>query len=67
MEFNLHFFLTALGLAFILEGLPYFIWAERMPAILALLAEQPTGRLRRYGLLALIGGLALIALARSLL
>ncbi|MBS3779885.1 MAG: DUF2065 domain-containing protein, partial [Desulfovermiculus sp.] len=33
MEFDFPFFLTALGLAFILEGLPYFLFAERMPSV----------------------------------
>ena len=66
MQFDVTFFLTALGLAFILEGLPYFIWAERMPTVLALLAEQPSGRLRRYGFFALLAGLVLIAFGRSL-
>jgi hypothetical protein len=65
MHFDLRFFLSALGLAFILEGLPYFIWAERMPNLLALISQQPAGLLRRYGLIALLVGLALIAFGRS--
>ena len=34
MHFDWKIFLTALGLAFILEGLPYFLAAEKMPEVL---------------------------------
>ncbi len=65
MEFNLAFFLTALGLAFILEGIPYFIWAEKMPKFLELMSRQPASSLRRLGFTAIILGLLVIYLGRS--
>ena len=46
MEFNWKLFLTALGLAFILEGLPYFLAAEKMPTVLKALSERKPGELR---------------------
>ena len=64
MEKDMHFdwslFLSALGLAFIIEGTPYFLWAEKMPNILQLLAKSPTSGLRRLGILAILAGLVFI-------
>lgn len=65
MEFDFTFFISALGLAFILEGLPYFLWAERMPKFLHLLAEQKPSFLRGIGLAALLFGLGMIFLGRQ--
>lgn len=56
---------TALGLAFVLEGLPYFLFAERMPRVLLLLARQSTRHLRILGLTAIILGVLMISLGRS--
>jgi len=56
---------TALGLALLFEGLPYFLWAEKMPRFLLLLATKPPSMLRRLGLTAMLGGLLLIYLAQG--
>ncbi len=66
MQFDLAFFLSALGLAFILEGIPYFIWAEKMPKFLKFMSTQPPPALRRMGLTAIILGVLVIYLARRL-
>ena len=55
---------TALGLAFILEGASYFLFAERMKPMLKMLSEQPAGMLRTLGFLALAAGLALVLVFR---
>lgn len=65
MDFNWKIFVTALGLAFIIEGLPYFIFAERMPTILKTLAERPPSFLRGLGLMAIAVGLVVLFLVRS--
>lgn len=57
--------LTALGLAFVFEGIPYFIFAERMPKVLRTLSEQPTRHLRILGLTAVILGILVVSFARS--
>jgi hypothetical protein len=57
-------FLTALGLALVLEGLPYFIWAERMPKYLRELAAQKPTLLRLFGLGAIGLGLLLVFVGR---
>ncbi|WP_028573776.1 DUF2065 domain-containing protein [Desulfonatronovibrio hydrogenovorans] len=67
MQFDLAFFLCALGLAFILEGIPYFVWAEKMPRFLELLSKQPPSNLRRMGFTAIILGVLVIFLGRSLI
>lgn len=66
MQFDLSFFLCALGLAFILEGLPYFIWAEKMPRFLETMSKQHPSSLRRVGITAIILGMLVIYLGRSL-
>jgi len=57
---------TALGLAFVFEGIPYFLFAERMPLMLLKLAQQPPKFLRFIGLAAMILGLLIISFGRSL-
>ena len=66
MQFDLAFFLCALGLAFILEGIPYFIWAEKMPRFLETMSRQPPSSLRRLGLTAIVLGLLAIYLGQGL-
>ena len=65
MNFDWSLFFLALGLAFLLEGLPYFILAERMPSILLTLASRPPRALRVLGLTSMISGVLLVALGRS--
>lgn len=66
MELDWQLIFIALGLAFLLEGLPYFILAERMPTILLTLASRPPRALRILGLTSMILGVLLVALGRSL-
>lgn len=65
MESSLGLFITALGLALILEGLPYFLLAERMPEVLRLLAEKGPSSLRKMAVLVILLGLLLIYLGRG--
>ena len=64
MDFSLLF--CVLGLAFILEGLPYFLFAEKMPAVLRMLMEQSPSFLRKIGVGAILVGLLLVYLGRSI-
>ena len=66
MSFDFSLLIIALGLALILEGLPYFLFAERMPRILRILLEQPPAALRKIGVVALVLGLGLVYLGRQL-
>jgi hypothetical protein len=65
MNFDWSLLLMALGLAFVLEGLPYFLWAERMPKVLLMLAQRKPSSLRQLGLSAIILGVLFVFLARS--
>lgn len=65
MEFDWRFFFTALGLAFMLEGLPYFLMAERIPELLRSLAEKPPAMLRFMGGGAILLGLTIIFVIRA--
>jgi len=57
--------LAALGLALIMEGIPYFLWSEKMPEYLRFLSERSPSTLRKMGLAAIIAGLVFLALARK--
>lgn len=57
--------LCALGLALVFEGIPYFLFAEKMPKALLTLAGQPPRHLRILGLTAIILGVLVISFARS--
>jgi len=56
------FFLTALGLAMVIEGMPYFLFPGGIKRLLATIQEQPESGLRLFGLLAMLAGVALMYL-----
>lgn len=64
--FQWHLFLTALGLALVLESLPYFLSPETVKKLGAILPQIPSSNLRIYGLLGMAAGVALVALSRLL-
>ncbi len=67
MHDSLSFFLCVLGVAFILEGLPSFIWSENMPKLLFLLAQQPPKIFRVLGFFIILFGLFLVFLGKRFL
>lgn len=66
MNIDWSLLIVAVGLALVFEGIPYFLFAERMPLFLLRMAEQPPRFLRFTGLAAMILGLLVISLGRSL-
>jgi uncharacterized protein YjeT (DUF2065 family) len=60
------FLLCAFGLVFIIEGLPYFAFPEKMKRMLLKLQTVPESALRILGFLALIAGLALVYFGTSI-
>jgi len=66
MNFDVSLFFTALGLAFVLESLPWLIAPRRMREGLRLLLDLPPDSLRVWGLVLLGLGLLITGLARSL-
>lgn len=60
----MEFFLTAVGLVFFLEGLPYFAFPERMKKWLKEIVRLPSAQLRILGAALMILGLLLVFLGR---
>ena len=56
----MEFFLCVLGMVFIIEGLPYFAFPEKVKSYIMKLQEMPDSLLRILGLSAIITGLILI-------
>ena len=65
MNIDWSLLIVAVGLALVFEGIPYFLFAERMPLFLLKMAQQPPKLLRFTGLAAMILGLLFISLGRS--
>jgi hypothetical protein len=59
------YFLCVLGLVFVIEGLPYFAFPDKIKAYLLKLVEVPDSKLRLLGLAAMLCGLALVWFGRS--
>ncbi|MCX5845620.1 MAG: DUF2065 domain-containing protein [Deltaproteobacteria bacterium] len=59
------YFLCVLGMVFIIEGLPYFAFPEKIKTYLMKLQEMPDSTLRLFGLSAIITGLFLVFFGRS--
>jgi len=65
MDINWKLFVTALGLAFVMEGLPYALFADKLPDMLQQIARRGAGALRYMGLTAIATGVLLVWLARG--
>ncbi len=57
-------FLCVLGLIFIIEGLPYFVFPEKLKVYLAKIMTMPESTLRFMGISAMIVGLVLLYLGK---
>jgi hypothetical protein len=63
--FKMKYFLCVLGMVFIIEGLPYFIFPERLKIYLLKMTAIPDSTLRFLGISAMIVGLILLYFGRS--
>ena len=54
------YFLCVLGMVFIVEGIPYFAFPEKLKIYLARMLELPDASLRIMGLAAMVVGLVLV-------
>lgn len=59
------YFLCVLGMVFIIEGVPYFAFPEKIKSYLSKVIQIPNPSLRIAGLLAMIAGLALVYFGRN--
>lgn len=64
MRFHLSLFVAALGLACVLESLPWLLAPDRMREVLRHLERLPAEKLRVWGFLLLGIGLILVSLSR---
>ena len=58
------FFLSALGLALVIEGIPYFLSPGGIKRVLATMQELPEPLLRLFGLSLMLVGLGILYLVR---
>jgi uncharacterized protein len=61
----MEYFLCVLGMVFIIEGLPYFAFPDKVRSYIMKLQEMPDSILRVLGLSAIITGLILIYFGRT--
>ncbi len=54
------YFLCVLGMVFIVEGLPYFAFPDKLKLYLARMLEVPDATLRILGLVSMVAGLILV-------
>lgn len=58
-------FLTALGLAIVIEGVCYALFPDAMKKMMLSVLEQPSSTLRAFGVTAAIVGVGIIWLIRG--
>ena len=59
------YFLCVLGMVFIIEGLPYFVFPEKLKIYLAKMTTMPDSTLRFLGISVIIIGLILLYFGRT--
>ena len=57
-------FLCVLGMVFIIEGIPYFVFPEKLKIYLTRITTMPDSILRFLGISAMIAGLILLYFGR---
>jgi hypothetical protein len=59
------YFLCVLGMVFVIEGLPYVAFPDKVKAYLLKIQEMPDSTLRLLGLSAIIAGMTLVYFGTS--
>lgn len=60
----MEFFLCVIGMVMIIEGIPYFVFPEKMKSWVRKVLEIPEGSLRRFGFVLMLIGLWLVYMGR---
>jgi uncharacterized protein YjeT (DUF2065 family) len=60
----MEFFLCVIGMVMIVEGLPYFVFPDKMKIWVSKIIISPSSSLRRLGLVLMLLGLSLVYLGR---
>ncbi|MCB2145419.1 MAG: DUF2065 domain-containing protein [Deltaproteobacteria bacterium] len=58
------YFLCVIGMVMIIEGVPYFAAPNRMKGWMEKIMQMEPASLRRFGLVMMVAGLALVYLGR---
>ena len=61
------YFLSVLGLALVIEGIPYFAFPDRMKSLMERIQTMPSRSLRMFGIIAMGTGLFFIYIAQTYL
>jgi hypothetical protein len=61
------YFLSVLGLALVIEGIPYFAFPDKMKSLMERIQTTPSRSLRIFGSIAMGTGLLFISIAQSYL
>lgn len=59
------YFLCVIGMVFILEGIPYFAFPEKVKLFLSRIGDMPTRTLRIMGFVSMLLGLLLVYWGRT--
>ncbi len=60
----MEYFLCVIGMVFVVEGLPYFGFPEKMKELMSFIQEQDDTTLRAVGAILVLVGLLIVLLAR---
>lgn len=60
------FFLCVVGMVMILEGLPYFVFPEKIKIFILQIAQTPDHSLRTIGLILMLSGLCLVYFGKKI-
>jgi hypothetical protein len=61
------YFLSVLGLALVIEGIPYFAFPDKMKSLMAQIQIMPSRALRMFGIIAMGAGLLIVYIAQNYL
>lgn len=61
----MEFFLCVIGMVMIIEGVPYFVFPEKMKSWVRKVLEIPEGSLRRFGFVLMLIGLWLVYMGKK--
>jgi uncharacterized protein YjeT (DUF2065 family) len=59
------YFLSVMGMVLFIEGLPYAAFPEKMKRFVQKMLAMPSGELRRFGFVLMLGGLFLVYIGKS--
>ena len=62
----MNFFLCVIGMVMIVEGLPYFIFPEKMKQVILMITQFPEKSMRLFGGILILIGLVIVYIGKNL-